>query len=577
MTEQQYGTSDEARSAMEAARVDVMECEKVIQSVKTALRDVGMSSSSSDAGSEGNTFKVSAVKVTGLPDAATPSFKLQLSSPVEEATLTKLVDPLDDVNAEGSIVSFTGVEITSAMLTVTASDADIVLGSSASHDVAPLCEFDPLKPTKKVTELDVAIVADGSAGGGGSGGTGSDDAAAEASEAAEDESADIVETDTNETDKSVYFDASDHVESASSPRPVVFCGPSGVGKGTLIDMLMKKYPDAFGFSVSHTTRDPRDGEEDGVHYNFTTVENIKKEIEEDKFIEYAEVHGRYYGTSIAAVETVQSSGKICILDIDVQGVRSVKKSSLEPLYVFIAPPSKEALEDRLRGRGTEKEEDIVKRLANAQAELDYGLEEGNFDRVFTNDDLDETFQDLAAAFEDWYPHLSSSSHPKKEEEKKEDATSASESSSASPAVPAIETPVCTVTLKVEFEPSKKDQKDELYDMLNKASKKKATAIDKLRKSAAAVSRLSKDETTSTSRGSSAPSGTSRSPAVKAGFLNKKEKKAEPGALRRLYERTIGPNSLLRMVFPVAKNYIVFFGTVLFMHYQGQQLALPPPV
>ena len=273
--------------------------------------------------------------------------------------------------------------------------------------------------------------------------------------------------------------------------------------------------------------------------------------------------------SIAAVETVQSSGKICILDIDVQGVRSVKKSSLEPLYVFIAPPSKEALEDRLRGRGTEKEEDIVKRLTNAQAELDYGLEEGNFDRVFTNDDLDETFQDLAAAFEDWYPHLSSSSHPKKEEEKKEDAAS------ASPAAPAIETPVCTVTLKVEFEPSKKDQKDELYDMLNKASKKKATAIDKLRKSAAAVSRLSKDETTS--RGSSTSSSTSRSPAVKAGFLNKKEKKAEPGALRRLYERTIGPNSLLRNVFPVAKNYIIFFGTALFMHYQGQQLALPPPV
>lgn len=80
-------------------------------------------------------------------------------------------------------------------------------------------------------------------------------------------------------------------------KPVVFCGPSGVGKGTLIDLLLKRFPnDQFGFSVSHTTRAPRPGEEDGVHYNFTTVEQIKKDIEAGKFIEYAEVHGKYYGT-----------------------------------------------------------------------------------------------------------------------------------------------------------------------------------------------------------------------------------------------------------------------------------------
>lgn len=80
-------------------------------------------------------------------------------------------------------------------------------------------------------------------------------------------------------------------------RPIVFCGPSGVGKGTLIEMLMKRFPnEQFGFSVSHTTRQPREGEKDGVHYNFTTVEAIQKEIGEGKFIEYAEVHGRYYGT-----------------------------------------------------------------------------------------------------------------------------------------------------------------------------------------------------------------------------------------------------------------------------------------
>lgn len=192
----------------------------------------------------------------------------------------------------------------------------------------------------------------------------------------------------------------------TKPRPVVFCGPSGVGKGTLIDLLMKRYPnDQFGFSVSHTTRKPREGEVDGVHYNFTTVDAIKKEIADGKFIEYAEVHGNYYGTSVAAVESVQSAGKICVLDIDVQGVQKVKKSSLQAIYIFIAPPDMEALESRLRGRGTEKEEDVKKRLANAKKELEYGSKKGNFDVVFINDDLKKTFARLSKKFQGWYPHL----------------------------------------------------------------------------------------------------------------------------------------------------------------------------
>jgi len=195
-------------------------------------------------------------------------------------------------------------------------------------------------------------------------------------------------------------------DAATQPQPVVFAGPSGVGKGTLIELLRKKYPTHFGFSVSHTTRNPREGEQDGVHYNFTTVETIKKEIDDGKFVEYADVHGNYYGTSVAAVESVQNQGKICILDIDVQGVRNVKKSSLDAIYIFIAPPSMEVLEKRLRGRGTEKEEAVVKRLANAQAELDYGMGDGNFDRVLTNDDLEKTCELLVEQFGEWYPQLS---------------------------------------------------------------------------------------------------------------------------------------------------------------------------
>eukprot|EP00581_Thalassiosira_minuscula_P005196 CAMPEP_0183738008 /NCGR_PEP_ID=MMETSP0737-20130205/53660_1 /TAXON_ID=385413 /ORGANISM="Thalassiosira miniscula, Strain CCMP1093" /LENGTH=200 /DNA_ID=CAMNT_0025972451 /DNA_START=95 /DNA_END=697 /DNA_ORIENTATION=+ len=190
---------------------------------------------------------------------------------------------------------------------------------------------------------------------------------------------------------------------ATQPRPIVFAGPSGVGKGTLIELLRKKFPTQFGFSVSHTTRKPREGEQDGVHYNFTTVDDIKVEIDDGKFVEYANVHGNYYGTSVAAVESVQKQGKICILDIDVQGVQNVKKSTLDAIYIFIAPPSMEELEKRLRGRGTETEEAVVKRLKNAKDELDYGMGEGNFDRVFTNDDLDKTFEALVEQFKEWYP------------------------------------------------------------------------------------------------------------------------------------------------------------------------------
>ena len=112
-----------------------------------------------------------------------------------------------------------------------------------------------------------------------------------------------------------------------------------------------------------------------------------------------------FSCSIDAVESVRQQGKICILDIDVQGVRNVKKSTLDAIYVFIAPPSMEELEKRLRGRGTESEEAVLKRLENAKEELDYGIGEGNFDRVFTNDNLDKTFKALVEQFKQWYPQL----------------------------------------------------------------------------------------------------------------------------------------------------------------------------
>ncbi|CAM6000279.1 unnamed protein product, partial [Sphagnum balticum] len=181
-----------------------------------------------------------------------------------------------------------------------------------------------------------------------------------------------------------------------APRPVVICGPSGVGKGTLIGKLMKDFPDSFGFSVSHTTRRPREKEQDGVHYHFTQRHTMEKEITERKFLESADVHGNLYGTSWAAVDAVTNSGKTCILDIDVQGAQSVKKSPLDAIFVFIKPPYPEEAElrKRLRGRGTESEEQIQKRLRNAKAELERAKDSTLFDHILINAKLDEAYENL---------------------------------------------------------------------------------------------------------------------------------------------------------------------------------------
>jgi guanylate kinase len=99
------------------------------------------------------------------------------------------------------------------------------------------------------------------------------------------------------------------------------------------------------------------------------------------------------------------AGKICVLDIDVQGAESVKKSSLKPIYIFIAPPSVKVLETRLRGRGSENEESLKKRLGNSFKELEYSEQKGNFDQIFVNDDLMNTLEAMVFAFKEWYPHL----------------------------------------------------------------------------------------------------------------------------------------------------------------------------
>ena len=188
-----------------------------------------------------------------------------------------------------------------------------------------------------------------------------------------------------------------HHKMANPPKPLVICGPSGVGKSTIIKRLTDEFPGLFGFSVSHTTRQPRNGESEGVNYYYVTRENFLSLKEKGEFIESAEFSGNMYGTSKMAIQSVQEKGQICILDIEMQGVMQIKKiPELDPNYVFVQPPSIEELERRLKERKTETEESLKKRLDTAKRELEYGANKDNFDIIIVNKDVDVASAELRA-------------------------------------------------------------------------------------------------------------------------------------------------------------------------------------
>ena len=170
---------------------------------------------------------------------------------------------------------------------------------------------------------------------------------------------------------------------------VVISGASGVGKGTVLGKMMEK-DKSLSFSVSATTRDPRPGETDGVHYYFITKEQFRDMIAQGEFLEYDEHHSNYYGTPRAQAEQKKENGHV-LLDIEPMGAKQVKAAMTDAVLVFIMPPSIEELERRLRGRGDTSEEQIAIRMERAKWEI---KQSAWYDYVVVNDDADRCAQEI---------------------------------------------------------------------------------------------------------------------------------------------------------------------------------------
>lgn len=175
---------------------------------------------------------------------------------------------------------------------------------------------------------------------------------------------------------------------------LVICAPSGAGKTTLVKRLLAEF-NTFAYSVSYTTRQPRTGEVDGRDYHFVSRERFEELAGQGFFAEWANVHGNLYGTPLQAIQKHLQAGHDVLFDVDVQGAKQLKAGDLPASFVFILPPSKEALRQRLEKRDTDSPDVIAQRLQNARAELD---EAHWFDSLVVNDDLESAYNELRCIY-----------------------------------------------------------------------------------------------------------------------------------------------------------------------------------
>ena len=175
-------------------------------------------------------------------------------------------------------------------------------------------------------------------------------------------------------------------------KTFIICGPSGVGKGTVVGKLLTEDPSLY-FSVSATTRDPRPGEVDGVHYHFLTKEQFQNWVDEDRFLEHATFVDNSYGTPALYVDQAMEEGRDVILDIEIQGAEQVKAKRPETIRIYIAPPSWSELEKRLIGRGTESEEKVRSRLKRGREEFAAAKD---FDYFVINDTVEKAAAEIRA-------------------------------------------------------------------------------------------------------------------------------------------------------------------------------------
>lgn len=179
------------------------------------------------------------------------------------------------------------------------------------------------------------------------------------------------------------------------PCPLVLAAPSGTGKTTIAHALVERF-ERFVFSVSATTRRAREGEREGVDYDFLSRETFHRMIQEGELLEWAEVHGNLYGTPLRNLEAARDRGEHVVLDIDVQGARQIRRRVPDAVLIFVFPPSAEALWERLTRRGTEALDEVSRRLRAAHAELD---EAAHFDYIVVNDDLERAIGRIRAIVE----------------------------------------------------------------------------------------------------------------------------------------------------------------------------------